>query len=225
MRERLQIWYYTELKKLYSLSWKEAIEYIWTYYKLWIIGIVAFLSLTIFLAIRITTNIEGYWLNGIFANTMADAGTGSSLWEDFTDYADLDLKEKKLEFNAESYFDYLKNQAKGNDYYNAFVALADAGILDFITMEPESLAALAQSGRLADLRLDRFRAVYERYADRLIFFESAEEGSIPVGIDLSDSLLVTKYGLYAEGCALGVGAHSENVDVVALFIEFLLQEE
>ena len=224
MLDRLRLWYYTETRKLLDLSWKEKIEYIWNYYKLWIIGIVAFLFLTIFLTIRIATNIEGYWLNGVFANTMADAGTGSSLWEDFTDYADLDLKEKKLEFNAESYFDYLKNQAKGNNYYNAFVALTDAGVLDFVTMEPESLSALAQSGRLADLRLDRFRAIYTRWGDRLVYFESAEGDRIPVGIDLSDSLLVTKYRLYPTGCALGVCAHSENLDTVALFLQFVLEE-
>jgi hypothetical protein len=39
-----------------------------------------------------------------------------------------------VEFNAESYFDYTKNQAKGNAYYNTFVTLADAGVIDAITM-------------------------------------------------------------------------------------------
>ena len=67
-----------------------------------------------FLIVRVATNVEGFWLNGMFANTMADAGTDSALWEDFTDYAQLDLTEKKVEFNAEVYFDYLKNQARGN---------------------------------------------------------------------------------------------------------------
>ena len=141
MGDRLKLWYYTELKKLYQLNWKEKIEYSWSYYKLWIIGIASFLFLTVFLVVRISTNVEEHWLYGIFTNTMADAGTGSALWEDFTDYAQLDLTEKKVEFNAEVYFDYLKNQAKGNDYYNAFVALSDSGILDFITMEPASLEA------------------------------------------------------------------------------------
>lgn len=223
MRERFQLWYYTELKKLYQLSWKEKAEYIWNYYKLWIIGIVSFLAITVFLTVRITSNIEGHWLYGMFANTMADAGTGSELWEDFTQYAGLDLKQKKVEFNAASYFDYLKNQARGNDYYNAFVALADGGILDFITMEPDSLEALAQSGRLADLRLDRYQALLDRYADRVIWFQG-QDGPIPVGFDLSDSSLITRYHLYPEGCALGICAHAENPEVIARFLEFVLEE-
>ena len=223
MRERLKIWYYTELTKLTRLSWKEKIEYIWTYYKLWIIGIVSFLTITVFLIVRISTNIEGHWLYGMFANTFADVGTGSELWEDFAEYAGLDLTEKKLEFNAEVYFDYLKNQSKGNDYYNAFVALTDAGVLDFITMEPDSLEALAQSGRLTDLRLDRCKALLDRYQDRVICFQG-QEGPIPVGFDISDSILITKYRVYPERCAIGICAHSENLDVIARFLEFLLKE-
>lgn len=223
MLDRLRLWYYTETRKLLDLDWKQKLEYIWNYYKLWIIGIVSFLAITTFLIVRISTNVEGNWLYGMFANTFADVGTGSELWEDFAEYADLDLKEKKLEFNAEVYFDYLKNQAKGNDYYNAFVALTDGGILNFITMEPDSLEALAQSGRLTDLRLDRCKELLERYSDRLIWFQG-QEGPIPVGFDVSDSILITKYHIYPERCAIGICAHSENLDVLARFLEFILKE-
>lgn len=223
---RWKQWYAEEREKLKKLSAREKPEYIWNYYKLWIIGILAFLFLTVFLIVRISTNVEGFWLNGSFANTTARAGTGSGLWEDFVAYSGLDLKEKKVEFDDQAYFDYLKNQARGNNYYNAFVALSDAGIKDFVVMAPESLAALAESGRLTDLRLEQTRALMERYGDRLIYYQSAENGAIPVGIDLSDSLLVTKYKVYSgeEGCALGICAHSGNIDTLALFLRFVLEE-
>lgn len=48
---------------------------------------------------------------------------------------------------------------------------------------------------------------------------------IPVGIDLSDSILVSKYHLYADSCALGIGAQSENLEEVEYFIGFVLGEE
>ena len=222
--ERLKLWYAEEREKLKALSGREKLEYVWNYYKLWIIGVLSFVAITGFVIYRAATNIDGFWVYGTFANTMADAGTGSPLWEDFTAYAGLDLTQKKVEFNDQSYFDYLKNQAKGNTYYNAFVSLTDAGVMDFIVMEPDSLAALAQSGRLTDLRLERCQALLERYADRLIYFESQEAGPIPVGIELSDSLLVTKYRIYPTGCALGLCAHSENLETVALFLQFVLEE-
>ena len=156
MANRFVTWFREEREKMRELTPREKVQYIWSYYYLWIIGITAFLAISIFLTVRITTSVKEEWLYCMFANTMAKAGNGSDLWNDFTEYSGLDLTEKRVEFNAEAYFDYLKNQAKGNDYYNAFVALTDGGILDIITMETPSLEALAESGRLTDLSLESF---------------------------------------------------------------------
>ena len=224
MANRLANWFQTEREKMRELTAQEKAQYVWSYYHLWIIGITAFLAISSFLAVRITPAVKEEWLYGMFANTMANAGNGSELWKDFTEFSGLKQKEKRVEFNAEAYFDYLKNQAKGNDYYNAFVALTDGGILDFITMETPSLEALAQSGRLTDLNLERCQELRDRYADRLVYFHGVE-GDIPVGFDISDSLLVTRYGLYKDSCAIGIGARSEKMDTIALFMRFILEEK
>ena len=218
-----------EKEKLKRLPFKEKIRYIWTYFWIPIVAILFILIFGTFLIVRISTNIPDNWLMVTFANTTAQAGTGSQLWEDFTDYAGYDLKEKKVEFNAESYFDYLKDQAKGNAYYNAFVTLSDVGELDAITMESASLAALGQSGRLFDLNDEKCADLKAKYADRFVYYTPTDENGkeldpIPVGIDISDSLLVTKYHLYVDSCALGVGAHSENIKEVGDFLSFVLGE-
>lgn len=218
-----------EKEKLKRLPFKEKIRYIWTYFWIPIVAILFVLIFGTFLIVRISTNIPDNWLMVTFANTTAQAGTGSQLWEDFTEHTGYDLKQKKVEFNAESYFDYLKDQAKGNAYYNAFVTLADVGELDAITMESASLAALGQSGRLFDLNDERCADLKVKYADRFVYYTPTDENGkeldpIPVGIDISDSLLVTKYHLYVDSCALGVGAHSENIKEVGDFLSFVLGE-
>lgn len=218
-----------EKEKLKRLPFKEKIRYIWTYFWIPIVAILFILIFGTFLIVRISTNIPDNWLMVTFANTTAQAGTGSQLWEDFTEHTGYDLKQKKVEFNAESYFDYLKDQAKGNAYYNAFVTLADVGELDAITMESASLAALGQSGRLFDLNDEKCADLKAKYADRFVYYTPTDENGkeldpIPVGIDISDSLLVTKYHLYVDSCALGVGAHSENIKEVGDFLSFVLGE-
>ena len=218
-----------EKEKLTRLPFKEKIRYIWTYFWIPIVAILFVLIFGTFLIVRISTNIPDNWLMVTFANTTAQAGTGSQLWEDFTEHTGYDLKQKKVEFNAESYFDYLKDQAKGNAYYNAFVTLADVGELDAITMESASLAALGQSGRLFDLNDEKCADLKAKYADRFVYYTPTDENGkeldpIPVGIDISDSLLVTKYHLYVDSCALGVGAHSENIKEVGDFLSFVLGE-
>ena len=74
-----------------------------------------------------------------------------------------------VEFNDEIYFGYSKNRAAGNKYYEVFVATVDSGVLDAVTMEPEELSLLGESGRLMDLRDERCGAIYEKYKDRLIY--------------------------------------------------------
>ncbi len=218
-----------EKEKLKRLPFKEKIRYIWMYFWIPIVAILFVLIFGTFLIVRISTNIPDNWLMVTFANTTAQAGTGSQLWKDFTEHTGYDLKQKKVEFNAESYFDYLKDQAKGNAYYNAFVTLADVGELDAITMESASLAALGQSGRLFDLNDEKCADLKAKYADRFVYYTPTDENGkelepIPVGIDISDSLLVTKYHLYVDSCALGVGAHSENIKEVGDFLSFVLGE-
>lgn len=214
-----------EIAKIKQLPFKEKLRYIWMYFKIPIIAILFAIGFGTFLIIRIATNIPGNWLTVTFTNTMAKAGTGSDIWKDFTAYAGYDLSQKKVEFNAESYFDYTQNQAQGNAYYNAFVSLADAGEIDAITMSKESLAALGQSGRLFDLNDKACAALKAKYADRFIYYtpsgEDAPQTPVPVGIDVSDSLLVTKYHVYPDDCALGVGAHSENIKEIEDFLRFI----
>ncbi len=218
-----------EKEKIKRLPFKEAVRYIWMYFWIPIVAIVLVIGFGTFLIVRIATNIPDNWLSVTFANTNANVGNDSALWKDFTETAGYDLSEKKVEFNAASYFDYLQNQARGNAYYNAFVTLVDAGELDAITMEKDSLAALGQSGRLLDLNDERAASIKAKYADRFIWYqpfddEGNPQAQIPVGIDLSDSVLMTEYHLYPDNCALGVGATSENLEEVETFIGYVLGE-
>jgi hypothetical protein len=47
---------------------------------------------------------------------------------------------------------------------------------------------------------------------------------VPVGIDISDSILMSEYHLYSDGCALGIGAQSSNIDAVQKFLEYIYDE-
>ena len=218
-----------EKQKIKAMSFKEAVQYIWTYFWIPIVAIVVVLAFGTFMIVRLATSIPDNWISLTFANMTADVGTGSDLWKDFTEKAGYDLTEKKVEFNAVSYFDYLKDQAKGNAYYNAFVTLADAGELDGITMECDSLAALGQSGRLLDLNDERAASIKAKYEERFIYYEPPEEdeehdGPIPVGIDISDSILISEYQMYPDSCAIGICATSDNLEEVEYFIDYVLGE-
>ena len=227
LRERHRQWAETEKKKIAEIKEpKKKLAYIWDYYKLWIIGIVCAVWFFSFAIHQYTTTLHDYWYYMIFANTYADAGDGSDIWNDFVEYAGYDLNEKEVEFNANSYFDYLKG-VTGNTYFEAFVTYADGGILDSIVMGNGSLAALGKSGRLMDLDSEDCASIKAKYGDRFIYSEPFDEEygkeMVPVGIDISDSKLVTEYNIYPLDIALGIGANSSRVDAVEKFLDFILE--
>ena len=79
-----------------------------------------------------------------------------------------------------------------------------------------------------DLQDERCKSIYEKYKDRLIYTipydTEYSKDPVPVGIDISDSILMSKYHIYTEGCALGIGAQSSNIEAVQRFLEYIYEE-
>lgn len=228
--ERLKAYFAKEKEKLHNLpTFQAKVEYIWQYYYLWIIGILAAVSIVGYVIYRYNTALKENWFFITFTNTYADVGNGSELWDGYVDYTGFDTKVKNVEFNNLSYFDCATDNASGNEYYEVFVAHVEAGTLDAVTMEKESLEALGSSGRLIDLNDEKCASIMEKYGDRLVYCEPYDEEysdePVPVGIDISDSILMTKYNIYPDSCVLGIGAYAGHLDAVEQFLDYIFTKE
>ena len=219
-------WFTREREKLRSLSAQQKLTYIWHYYKLWIIGIVALVLFTWYMVGNFIHSNREDNLYILYVNTFADIGQDSDFWQGYVDFAGVDLSEEDVSFDAENYFDLSKSNADGNHYYEKAVVLMDSGTMDAIVMEPDNLALLGERGRLIDLTDERTKALMERYRDRLITVSHTDEDGttrdIPIGIDISDSALV-RQGAY-DACAIGISANAQHIDAVETFLDYILQE-
>ena len=219
----LKNWYDAEREKLRPLSRRAKAEYIWQYYKLWIIAIVSVVGLSVYITVHRLTVPADNWLYVTFANTYADVGNGSTLWRDFVDASGYDTREKNVYFQNSCYFD--PSDTRYNAYYTYFVAYVEAGTLDAITMERDDLALLGTRGRLLDLNRPEADGLAEKYADRLIYAIPANEeygpDPVPIGIDLSDTCLVTEFRVYEKTCALGISANCPHIDAAERFLEYI----
>ncbi len=225
---RLKAYLGEEKKKIAALDFQGKLEYIWQYYKLWMISFICAVVFIIYFIVHFLFKPRENWFYGVFANTYADVGEHSQLWEGFVEYAGFDVKEKNVVFNSSCYFDPKKNSY--NQYYNAFVAYVDSGTMDIVTMETEDLKALGEKGRLMDLSNTQIAgSLAEKYADRLVYAlpDDTEYSAvpIPIGIDLSDTCLVTEYGIYENSCALGVSSLAPHIDKVEMFLEYVIGRE
>ena len=225
-RLRMKIWMDGEKEKLRGKTLRQKADYILTYYWLWILGIFCAVAIPCYMVRQAVFSVKDFWFYAVYANTMGNGGNGSPLWEDFVSWAGFDTSLKKIQMNDSFWFDPSVSGGTNNSYFQAFAALVDAGDLDVVVMGREGLKGIGSSGRLLDLRDERCASIYGRYADRIVFCvpydtEYSEE-PVPVGIDVSDSLLVTKYELYEEDAVLGIGAYTKRLDSVELFLDFIL---
>ena len=206
---------------------REKLEYIWDYYKLWIIGAAALIVAVVYFLVQSANANKDHWFYLMLTNTMEEVGTGSEFCRKFEDYAGYDLTEKDVVFNNQVYFDFLLNTT-GNTYFDTFIVYAETGVLDAITMETASLIELGQTGSLMDLNGEDGASILSKFEDRFLDYDTEEdEGkpvSYPVGIDLSDSILMTEYQIYGHSCALGIGYTSHRLDAVELFLDFVLED-
>lgn len=216
------------VKKVRRLdSPKEKLEYIWQYFYLWIIGFVAGVLFLIFFINRFFFTVKENWIYVMFNNTYAEVGDHSDLWDGYVEYTGYDLKEKNVVFNNSSYFDY-KDNVTGNTYFESFVAYTETGTLDAITMPADSLIALGESGRLMDLESEEYASIREKYGDRFLYCEPFDEDygkdQVAVGIDISDSILMTGYHIYPDSCAIGIGSGSVHTEAVEAFLDYIFSE-
>ncbi|XCP86828.1 hypothetical protein ABXS75_08555 [Roseburia hominis] len=225
--KRLRRWWTAESQKMESLSVEQRISYIWDYYSLWIVGILSgVLLLSWGIWHYVTTNPEN-WFFACFANTHADLGDGSEFWEDFADYAGYDLNEKNLVFNDQCYCDPA-GKTSGNEYYQMLTAYMVSGDLDVLVMEKDRLQVIGASGRLMDLDDERVKKISEQYKERLIYCEPSDQDygkeSVPIGIDLSGSILTEENQAYADGAALGINAMASHIDQIEVFLAYLFEK-
>ena len=222
---RFSVWYSEERDKLRGMTFREAFSYIFSYYWLHILIVSVLVAVPIILLTHVMYGNPEYRLYVIFANTRTDAGNDSELWKDYLKFSGSEDAGDEVHFDAQCYIDTSRNLA-GDHYFTTFIVLAETGTLDLITMSLSDLEILAQSGRILNLRDPICERLIMKYGDRLIYATDPESGErYPVGVDLSSSLLVTKYGVYAGDCAAGLGVNTSDMDEIMTFLDFLMEGE
>ena len=225
---RFRSLYQSEKEKIKGYPLNKKLEYIWGYYWLWIVAIVSVVFLAVYLIWHYTTAISENWIYVAFPNAMTEVGNESPFWKEYVEAQGYDLSEKNVMFNSSLYFDPTTAAGTANNYFQAFVAMVEAGTLDAVTLTRPEMEALGASGRLLDLSSEKTESLYRKYQDRLVYSIPYDEeygtDPVPVGIDVSDSILMTRYHVYEESCVLGVGAYSSHIDAVETFLSWILEE-
>ena len=91
----------------------------------------------------------------------------------------------------------------------------------------EEIEELGRGGRFYDLSAKSFGRLYDKYRDRLVYSIPYDEGyskkPVPVGIDVSDSILLKDYQIYENSCVFSIGFMSRNIEACETFLDWILE--
>lgn len=206
------------------------LQYIWQYYWIPICAVVLAVFMAFYLGYHAFFTVKDYWLFLLITNTRENVGNDSELWGEYVSYTGYDLKEKKVEFNNNSFFDASTKGGTNNNYYQAFAAYVESKTLDAVIGSRDSMVKIGESGRFLDLDDEKCQNIKEKYEERFIYCvpadEDYEKDLVPIAIDLTDSRLMTEYHVYGEGesCVLAIGAYAQHPDAVEQFLDMILEE-
>lgn len=223
----IRAWASQERVKISNLEGKKKLQYIWEYYWLWIVGIGFALIFGTWFIWHSMTAIRENWISVVFPNAMTEVGNGSKLWKDYVEYTGYDTREKNVLFDDRLYFDPTTYAGRNNSYYQTFIAMIETGQADAVTMRREEIEAFGKSGYLIDLSAQPLKEIYDRYQDRLVYSipydTEYSTDPVPIGIDVSDSILMTEYHIYEHSCVFSIGSNSQNIEACKGFLEWILE--
>ncbi len=172
------------LQDLKGMTRKEKIEHIWSYYNLWIIGIILLIVFLIEVGkIAVNARIETVQ-SGLLLNVTATEELETCLNEDFLAYVGGDPKKQKME----TMFQYYGQTDDAEyAYYTemSIVARISAQELDYVITDESGFAQLARGDLFLDLRQFFTEDELAAFGDQVLYdtLESGQE--LPVGLQLN----------------------------------------
>lgn len=217
MKKRLQ----AEKEKIQEMETKQAVEYIWNYYKIPIVGILVFLFLVVYFIHAFLNRPEDTLLHITFINCYDDVSETSGFYKEFETYAAFQEK-GTITFDANAFFNLENQKDYSSTYFQKTVAYLEAGTTDALVCQKANLMGIAKGKRVLNLADDSAKEIYQKYQDRLVYYTTEEGEEIPVGVDISDSPLIENMNSYKDGCYLCTSAYTNRVEQVGTFLDYLL---
>ena len=216
------LWIKQELEKIKGMPIKKVLNYIWDYYKIPLISISILIGLIGYFMSIFLRPVQETAGAVAFVNFYEDITENSSFYQTFMEqYKEMPI-ESTLIFDNHYFFNLEKEADYKNSYYQKLTAYLEAGTVDVVICEEENLMGIAKSGRFLDLSDERVEKIYREYQKQIVYL-SFEGEKIPIGIDVSDSPVLTGVNGYQKKCYLAISSNASHLEFVENFLQYLLK--
>jgi hypothetical protein len=213
----------TEKQKLMDMSAKGRISYLWEYYRVPALVVVAVIALSSYFIYEfIKPDIETQFYAAIINNSISD-----EVWEqyttDFTEYLELDPKTEDVLLNRNFYLnssgDYAMNMQQALSTYIA------AGEIDVVIAPESTFKEYAYFGFFEKISNQIPTDLYTSLTDYVFLSDTEEEPEKNVyGIYLTDTKLFAENANNTDPYVMGILANSNHKENAAEFLRMLYND-
>jgi len=218
IREKIIHWFQMEKEKMAPMTPKKKWEYIWNYYKWWIMGFVLLVGIVISGISDAQYQKRQVLVNGIFINTATNAEGYAYVKEDYWVYTGanpdtrVELTEaRSIRFDVEQPTELDVNLMMSVD---TMIAARD---LDYIIGDASAVEFYGQRESLLDLT-----TVFSE--EQLSQWKVVSTDAGVIAIELAGSILQQQFGLYTEPSYIMILVNTTRREQCADFVQYLFRQ-
>jgi len=216
-KERMNI----EKEKLKQMDTKGKVEYIWEYYKFWIIGTLAMMILIYGLVDAQIENSKETYIYVTMVNSQLVSSGETSLLDDFADSIGIDTSEKKVILDTSIQMDAeVSSEYSMNSSAKMFAQFA-AKTIDVTVMNKDMIDFFDDKDAFASLDKVLPADFYNAHKDNFITGTDSEGNEYICAMDISDSVIFQESNAYSETPYFSIVSNTENLDNSIQFLEYL----
>lgn len=213
-----------EKAKLSKMNAKAKIDYIWEYYKYWIIGTIAGIALIYGIVDAQIENSKDTYLYLTMVNSSMVSSGETTLMDDFAAYAQVDQSKVKLNLDTSIQMKTdMSDEYSMNSSAKMFAQFA-AKTIDSTIMNKDMIDFFVDKDAFADLEQILPADFYNAHKDNFIKGTDSEGNEFICAIDISDSKIFQKTDSYMETPYYGIIVNSENQENSIQFLEYLYSQ-
>ena len=212
-------------KTMAGMSWKDKLEYLWTYYK-WVLAVAAGVILLICIVVSSIMNKSVTTLyGGTIINAELSEEGEAYLTDDWFEHLGGVDKKEKVELTTSYYNDLSTTQDPEADAAAAMrvTAMVAAKELDYVIMDELSFNYYKKATIFSSLEEVLSQELIDELNDRIVYYTDEEEGvTYPIALDITDTTFVQDCIHGSKTLYIAFPGNTDRTERNDQFLEYLL---
>lgn len=210
-------------KKFKDLNFREKINYIWDYFKWWILGTIAIIITLIITVPGILENHKEVQLYALFVNSNIQSQESTTIMDDYVEAANIDMNNKRIILDSTLYIDRDSTTTTTMENSQKLTVLFASNTIDVMISDEENFEFCCSQGAFMDLKELLPDDLYEKYSHKMMFAENPTTKEMTAyGIMMNESQILNDENAFSEVPVLSVAYTTEHKENAILFIRYLL---